>query len=384
MKKICDFVKNFVIIAYILLIIFVTICLLSYNDYQLTVLDGNTLIPVIDEELEPKCTIGDLLIVNKNKLSSVKAGDEVFFYRASGGQTIINFGKIIATERVTDTEYTFTVEGDYKFSSSNFIGKVETTKVIPKVGKILSILQSKWGFLFLGVFPSLIAFLYTLYTVVLELQVPEKEKSKTKNKKAKSKKSNNASNIEEKKPNEIKKENQVSEKPNKENDSKENIKNEINEEAKKESVKEENKKEEQKVEEKNKEIEKNVEQKANLKSNLDENPNEIKNAEETKEEKVVVKNEKKVVEPQKIQEKKQEETKMKNETKVQQSINANQKNVQTEEQRKKAIIEAKMKSMTEEEKKALIQAKLNSMTEEEKRALIEAKKKKMEAEKNKK
>ena len=54
-----------------------------------------------------------------------------------------------------------------------------------------------------------------------------------------------------------------------------------------------------------------------------------------------------------------------------------------DEQKKKALIEAKMKSMTEEEKRALIQAKLNSMTEEEKRALIEAKRKKLEAEKNK-
>ena len=39
MKKIFNFVKNLLIIIYILLIIFVTICLLSYNDYKLAVLN---------------------------------------------------------------------------------------------------------------------------------------------------------------------------------------------------------------------------------------------------------------------------------------------------------------------------------------------------------
>lgn len=335
MKKICNFVKNFVIIAYILLIIFVTICLLSYNDYKLAVFDGNTLIPVIDQDLEPKYTLGDLLIVNKNKLSSVEIGDEIFFYRVSAGETIINFGKIVDTERVTDTEYTFTVEGDYKFSSSNFIGKVETTKIIPKVGRVLSILQSKWGFLFLGVFPSLMAFLYTLYTVVLELQVPEEDKkknstSKKVNKKAKSEELNNENIIENK--------------------------NEKTEEADSKTIKNENvnfeNEEQQLNDEKKVVIEKeniNNTEASKDNSSLEENKTEVRIHKNVKEE-------------------------IKNEVQIQ----------QTEEQRKRAMIEAKMKSMTPEEKRALIQAKLNSMTEEEKRALIEAKKKKIEAEKNKK
>lgn len=57
MKKIFNFVKNLLIIIYILLIIFVTICLLSYNDYKLAVLGKNTLVPVIDTDLEPDYTV---------------------------------------------------------------------------------------------------------------------------------------------------------------------------------------------------------------------------------------------------------------------------------------------------------------------------------------
>ena len=97
-------------------------------------------------------------------------GDRIFFYRTSAGEATINIATVTNVEKVTNTEFTYTVEGDYRFSSSNFIGKVDTATVIPRVGSFLSILQSKWGFLFLGVFPSLIAFLYTLYSIFLEIQ----------------------------------------------------------------------------------------------------------------------------------------------------------------------------------------------------------------------
>ena len=64
MKKICSFVKNLIIFIYILLIIFVTICLLSYNDYKITVLGDQTLIPIIDENLEPDYTLKKKLYEN--------------------------------------------------------------------------------------------------------------------------------------------------------------------------------------------------------------------------------------------------------------------------------------------------------------------------------
>ena len=38
--------------------------------------------------------------------------DVIFFYRKAGGEATINYAKTTAVERVTDTEYTFTVEGD--------------------------------------------------------------------------------------------------------------------------------------------------------------------------------------------------------------------------------------------------------------------------------
>lgn len=355
LKNVWEFVKNFVIIAYILLIIFVTICLLSFNEYKVTEFGKNTIIPIIDEDLEPDYTVGDLVIVEKGKLSRVDVGDVVFFYRTISGITTINYAKITKSEMVTDTEFTYTVEGDYKFSSSYFIGEAENATIIPKVGKVLSVLESKWGFLFLGVFPSLVAFLYTLHYVIVEVQ-----ENKEAEKKKKKKKKTNSENIDKNKAEEskekssnvevkemvkeiVKTENENASEVNKTEDVKEPIKIEI----------EENKKVVVEIE---KEEKKETEEIVEVKPEKENIVSVVPEKEESKEE------------PQEVAKEKIEEV----------------KEEQTAEQKKKAMIEAKMKNMTEEEKRALIEAKLKSMTPEEKKALIEAKKKKLETEKNKK
>ena len=367
LKKVWEFIKNFVIIAYILLIIFVTICLLSFNEYKVTEFGKSTLIPIIDEDLEPDYTVGDLVIVSKGSLARVEEGDVIFFYRTTYGVTTINYAKVIKAERVTDTEFTYTVEGDYRFSSSYYIGNAENATVIPNVGKVLSVLESKWGFLFLGVFPSLVAFIYTLNYVVIEVRETkeaEKKKKKKKKKKSTSTKSDKVENVK------------------KDETIKEMVEEIVEEQKKTEEPKVEIETEPVKVEiEENKAVVVQVEKEepvTEVKIEVEEkNETEVK-VEEKKEEVVSVVPEKVEIKA----EVKTEVTEVKIETKEEPKQEPKQE--QTEEQKKKAAIEAKMKSMTEEEKRALIEAKLKSMTPEEKKALIEAKKKKLEAEKNKK
>ena len=361
MKKILNFVKNFIIIAYILLIIFVTICLLSYNDYKVTVLGETTILPVIDEDLEPDFTSGDLLLIERNKLASIRDGDKIFFYRKRFGEVTVNYSKVVSMERVSDTETTFTVEGDYKFSSSNYIGKVDTTTVVPKIGKMFSILQSKWGFLFLGVFPSLVAFFFTLHSVIQEATAGDEEPGENE--------------VAHKKKKKKKKDKEITKDDNGENaDKKEEAnKEEAVKEETKEEIKEETKTEDKTEEKASEETKENDDKKENAEDTIKEEKEEVKTETELKEEK-------------------QEEIKAKEGTKedkeqkeiIEEKPKETVLEEETPEQKKKEAIEAKMKSMTEEEKKALIKAKLESMTEEEKRALIEAKKKKLEAEKNKK
>lgn len=315
MKKICSFVKNLIIYIYILLIIFVTICLLSYNDYKITVLGDQTLIPIIDENLEPDYTLGDLLIVERKNYMRIAEGDTVFFYRTfAGGDPTINFAKLLKIERVTDTEYTFTVEGidgDYRFSSSNYIGNSDTATVIPKVGKVLSILQSKWGFLFLGVFPSLVAFLYTLYSVIAELRGYNQEDDE-----------------EDEKPKKKKKVVEKEEKQEVETQSKEEDK----------ADKDIDKQEETKTEE-------------------------IKQDVEVKEETTEVKEEAVKEEPKPV-ENKTVETEKKTLTDEQKKALVEAKLKSMTEEQKKALLQEKLKNMTEEQKRALIEAKRKKLEEQ--------------------
>jgi len=358
MKKTFEIFKNLVVTVYILLIIFVTICLLSYNDYKVTVFGKNTLIPIIDEDLEPDYFVGDLVIAKRGSLARVKAGDEILFYRTVSGITTINYAKVTKAERVTDTEFTYTVEGDHRFSSTYYIGNTKDATVIPGAGKVLSILQSKWGFLFLGVFPSLVAFLYTLHNVVTEVQEVKEAERKAKRKKKKKK---TVEKVENNDPI------QTLDEPTENKDLEETDTVEQIDEIEENEV----------TDEPIKEVNDNEIPKVETTISIERNENN-----EEKTEKVEISN----VEENNTKEITNEEHKVEENEKVEKEVQPKEemKEKQTAEEKKKALIEAKMKSMTEEEKRALIEAKLKSMTPEEKKALIEAKKKKIEAEKNKK
>ena len=359
MKRILDFIKNLFIFAYILVILFITVCLLAYNDYKLTVFGDKTLVPVIDDDLEPNYTVGDLLIIKKDKIEDVKVGDIIFFYRTRSGETTINFAPVTDLEELTATETTITVEGDFRLSSTNFIGKTESASVIPNVGKILHTLESKWGFLFLGVFPSFLVFIYTLYSVVLEFYDVRANKNKKKNKKKK-----NSTDAENEK---VVTSEDTTEKD--ESKSSENVA------ASEVVITDEN------IEKKNKEVPV-IEEKEEEK-NIDGEKEEI-TAEEKKEEdnsgKIEAESIKNMFSS--VLSNAEDDESKKNGNEAEKEVSAEVEKKPISEEDKKTMIEEKMKSLTPEQKKALIEAKLKSMTPEQKKALIEAKKKKLEEQKN--
>ena len=359
MKRILDFIKNLFIFAYILVILFITVCLLAYNDYKLTVFGDKTLVPVIDDDLEPSYTVGDLLIIKRNKIEDVKVGDVIFFYRTRSGETTINFAPVTDLEELTATETTITVEGDFRLSSTNFIGKTESASVIPNVGRILHTLESKWGFLFLGVFPSFLVFIYTLYSVVLEFY----DVRANKNKKNKKKKKTSTDTENEK----VVTSEETTEKD--ESKSSENVA------ASEVVITDEN------IEKKNEEapvIEEKEEEKG-LDSEKEETTVEEKK-EEDNSGKIEAESIKNIFSS--VLSNAEDDESKKNENEVEKEVSAEVEKKPISEEDKKTMIEEKMKSLTPEQKKALIEAKLKSMTQEQKKALIEAKKKKLEEQKN--
>ena len=164
MKK---FFSNFIIIIYAIFAIFVTICLMSYNDYKVTEFGNYTLIIVDSNEIKGDFEKGSLVVVDTDEEPEI--GEKAFFYNTSN-KNEISLAEVKNKEKISEIETTYTFEGDKLVSTLHMIGTPEHSVVIPYVGTILNIVSSKWGYLFLVVLPTLLAFLYEIMRVIEEVK----------------------------------------------------------------------------------------------------------------------------------------------------------------------------------------------------------------------
>ncbi len=164
--------------VYLIIAVFLTACLLTYNDYKISIFGDNSLIIVDNKEFEPDYKKGTLLIIKKNANDEIKEGDSVFFYNHYQSQVSVSYSKVTKTEKITDTETTYTITGDQPISSEYVIGKASTTKAIEGIGSIMKFMESRIGFILVIVFPIAVIFIYEIYVVVKEITRPEKEEEK--------------------------------------------------------------------------------------------------------------------------------------------------------------------------------------------------------------
>lgn len=162
MKKLLG---NIIVIIYVVVAIFTTICLLTFNEYKVSEFGDKTLVIINKDEEGTNYKKGDLVIVGKEGYEKADKGDIIFFYDNDG----IKIAEVQQKNDFGDAGVTFTIEGNYQVVKSDMIGASNNVKVISKAGTVLSVLESKWGFLFLIVFPSLLAFLHEIYQFILEL-----------------------------------------------------------------------------------------------------------------------------------------------------------------------------------------------------------------------
>lgn len=174
MKKL---ISNIIFIIYLIIAIFVTVCLLSYNDYKVTVFGDTSLVIVSDNKMEPNYKKGDLVFVENS--DKYEVGDQVFYYNTYNEQIKIRIGTISAVEKGDNSEIVYTLDNEEEQMISNkfVVGTTSTAKSIQNVGLVLGILESKWGFLFLIVLPALLAFVNQIMVVVAGIK-ETKEKSK--------------------------------------------------------------------------------------------------------------------------------------------------------------------------------------------------------------
>ncbi len=165
-------IGNIIFIIYAIIAVFVTICLLSFNEYKVSEFGDTSLVIVDNEELEPTYNKGDLVIVDKSK--RIREGDTIFFYNSSADVVEVTLATVQNVEKVNDSEYTYAIDGDRSISSEYVLGNAKDVTKISTIGTVLGVLESKWGFLILIVFPSLFAFIYEITVVFTEIREGKK------------------------------------------------------------------------------------------------------------------------------------------------------------------------------------------------------------------
>lgn len=170
MKK---FFLNIIFIIYLIIAIFVTVCLLSYNDYKITVFGSTSLIIVSDNKMQPDYNKGDLVFVESS--DEIEVGEKIFYYNTYNEQIKVNIGTVTEITEENNSKIIYTIDdGEHLISSEFMIGPVSTASSIQKVGTVLGILESKWGFLFLIVLPALLAFVNQIMVVVAGIKEARK------------------------------------------------------------------------------------------------------------------------------------------------------------------------------------------------------------------
>jgi len=180
MKK---FFSSLFIIIYAIIAIFVTVCLLSYNDYKVTEFGNYSLIIIDSNEIKGDFEKGALVIVDKDNAPEI--GDKAFFYNVLG-KNEITLAEVANKQEYKNSETTYTFGEDVLVSESSIIGSTKGAKAIPYAGTVLGILESKWGYLFLIVLISLLAFLYEVSKAIEDIKDAKREEKEEEEKDKKS------------------------------------------------------------------------------------------------------------------------------------------------------------------------------------------------------
>lgn len=181
MRKIINFIKGIIISVWVLIALVTTILLLSYNNYSVSELGKYSVIIMDNNDLSPTFKENDVVITKKDSESSYKVGDNVFFYLDNPEDAVfVNFGeitKIVSADHAEDTFYF----GDTKVSYGSIIGKGNGAVVYHNIGLVLTIFESKWGFMFLVILPALFATVYEIFAIIDEAKKDIKEEEKKEN-----------------------------------------------------------------------------------------------------------------------------------------------------------------------------------------------------------
>lgn len=170
MKKGLKIVLGIIICIYLVLVVFTTAFLLNRNDYGVSSFLGRYLLLVEEKTLEPDYKEDALLFIKPVDNDKIEVGQKVFYYDTYSTDHKIKYTEVARKEKVNEKETTFTMKDNSLVSGEYVLGTKESTTSFNTFGKILSVVQSRWGFLFIVVFPLFLAFIYEVYAIYKEVK----------------------------------------------------------------------------------------------------------------------------------------------------------------------------------------------------------------------
>lgn len=166
LRIIKSIILSILFVAYFSFVIVMTVLLLNFNDYGVTQFGDTSLIIVNDEISNENYKKGDLLIVKKEKMEKLEIGQPIFTYKVDAkGNVSIDLGKI---GNLYPEEEALAFENGSTYSMEFVAGTPQEKH--ESIGLFLSIVESKWGFLFIVLVPSFLIFVYEVYTLIVEIK----------------------------------------------------------------------------------------------------------------------------------------------------------------------------------------------------------------------
>ena len=173
MRKVLNWVWSFVEVIIIIYVVLVTMFVLCKNKYGYAQFGDYSFanIDLIAEKNVKDTKKGDLLVVKNS--NDIHKGDLIYYYAVLNDNYIVR-SAVVADVKEDDYSALYTVSlsnTTINVASSRVLGKYST--VYNNLGSILSVFESRVGFILLVLLPIMVVFIYQVYEFIIMLKYDE-------------------------------------------------------------------------------------------------------------------------------------------------------------------------------------------------------------------